>query len=49
MPKPEGWTEAEVKKRDEIAESLMRKRKFKKKNAYALATWIVQRMRRRKG
>lgn len=45
MPKPEGWTESEVKRRDKIAESLMKKRKFKKQNAYALATWIIKRER----
>jgi len=42
MPKPKGWTEAELRERDRIAEALMRERHMKKKNAYAVATWRVE-------
>ncbi len=45
MPKPEGWSDKDVERRDKIAESLMKKRKLKKQNAYALATWIIKRQR----
>lgn len=47
MPKPKGWTRSMVKKRDKIAEAIMRKG-MSKKSAYAIATWNVKRMKRRK-
>lgn len=42
MPKPEGWTEAQLKERDRIAEGIIKHKKAKKKNAYAIATYRVE-------
>lgn len=57
MPKPKGWTESMVRKRDEIVEALVRegvprgrtpeeRRRPPKARAYAIATAAVKRMRR---
>lgn len=41
MPKPEGWTDADLKKRDKLADKLQKEKRLKKSNSFALATWIV--------
>lgn len=59
MPKPRGWTESMVRKRDEIVEAILRegvppgrtpeeRRKPPRSRAYAIATAAVERMRRRR-
>ena len=41
-PKPEGWTDQQLKHRDAIAKALMVKKRLKASNAYRLATWVVE-------
>jgi hypothetical protein len=59
MPIPKGWTEKQANLRDRIAEAIMRegvprgrtaeeRRKPPRSRAYAIATAVVQRMRRRR-
>lgn len=42
MPKPRGWTDAMLRKRDRIAKALIRKG-WDKSKAYAIATQKVKR------
>ena len=53
MPVPEGWTEEDERKRDEIVRALLRDPEFKgrgpldrKQRAYAIATAQVEKMKR---
>jgi uncharacterized protein YdaT len=48
MPKPQGWSDAELRKRDEIKDALMKDRGFSESRAYAIATAQVQGMRRKR-
>jgi hypothetical protein len=46
MPKPKGWTDAMLRKRDRIVKGMMKKG-IKEPRAYALATALVKKHARR--
>jgi hypothetical protein len=59
MPRPKGWTESMVRKRDEIVEAILRegvppgrtpeeRRRPPRARAYAIATAQIQRRRRQR-